>query len=68
MARQILFGLLLLVSLGAAIFFFYRTGDLLVAKDYVGGLLYVVSGVALTRAAIEFARLLAHVRADASSP
>lgn len=55
--RSAIFLILTVLGLCAAIFFFYRAGDLLAAKDYVGGLLHIVSGVALTRAGIELARL-----------
>ncbi|HRE90625.1 MAG TPA: hypothetical protein PK095_15980 [Myxococcota bacterium] len=55
--RPTLFLILSVLALAAAIYFFYRTGDLLAQKDYVGGLLYIVSGVALTRATIELGRL-----------
>lgn len=55
--RPTLFLVLSVLALAAAIYFFYRTGDLLVQKDYIGGLLYIVSGVALTRATIELGRL-----------
>ena len=55
--RPTLFFVLSVLALAAAIYFFYRTGDLLAQKDYVGGLLYIVSGVALTRATIELGRL-----------
>lgn len=58
--------LLILTVLGlfAAVYFFYRAGDLLVQKDYVGGLLHIVSGIALTRAGIELARLSVLSRPD----
>lgn len=55
--RPTLFFVLSVIALVAAIYFFFRTGELLTQKDYVGGLLYIVSGVALTRATIELGRL-----------
>jgi len=41
----------------AAVFFFVRSGDLLVAKDYLAGALHVIPGLALSRAGLELARL-----------
>jgi hypothetical protein len=41
----------------AAVYFFWRSGDLLVQKDYLAGLLHVVSGLALSKAGLELARL-----------
>lgn len=41
----------------ACIFFYYRSGELLTAKDYLAGVLHLVVGLSLTRAAVELARL-----------
>ena len=66
--RPALFLILSVIGLCAAIFFFYRAGDQLAAKDYVSGLLHIVSGVALTRAGIELARLSVLSRPDTTPP
>lgn len=66
--RPTLFLVLSVLALAAAIYFFYRTGDLLAQKDYVGGLLYIVSGVALTRATIELGRLSVLSRPEVGAP
>lgn len=54
------FSLLILLATAlfvAAVFFFYRSGDLLTAKDYVAGTLFVLSGLALAKTGLELARL-----------
>ncbi len=60
-------GLLLLLAtilLLASLWFFYTSGSLLTARQYLAGLLYVLVGVSTTRAGVELARLAAslHVR------
>jgi hypothetical protein len=53
--------------LGASVFFFFRTGERIVDKDYLGGLLEVVAGLALVRAGVELVRLTAsHVEPHTS--
>lgn len=51
--------------LAAAVYFFLRTGQHLVGKDYLGGVIHLVAGLALSRAGVELARLavLARTRA-----
>lgn len=58
----------LLIVLGtalfvAAVYFLLRSGELLTAKDYLGGALHVISGLALSKAGIELARLAVLTRA-----
>ena len=60
------FALLVLLAtalLVASVFFFYRSGDLLTQKDYLGGAMHVVSGLALAKAGVELARLAVLARA-----
>lgn len=47
----------------AAVFFFFRSGDLLTQKDYLAGALHVLSGLALSKAGLELARLAVLARA-----
>ena len=47
----------------ASVYFFFRSGDLLVQKDYLAGALHVLSGLALSKAGLELARLAVLVRA-----
>lgn len=47
----------------AAVYFFFRSGELLTAKDYLGGGLHVVSGLALSKAGVELSRLAVLTRA-----
>lgn len=47
----------------AAVYFFFRSGELLTAKDYLGGALHVISGLALSKAAVELSRLAVLTRA-----
>jgi hypothetical protein len=54
------FGLLIALATAlfvAAVFFFVRAGELLVAKDYLAGTLHVIAGLALSKAGLELARL-----------
>jgi len=57
MFRSAFLLILSVVLLGASLYFFYGSAKLLVDKDYISGLLHIVSGLALVRAGIEFARL-----------
>jgi uncharacterized membrane protein YqgA involved in biofilm formation len=57
MLRSALFFVFSTLVLVAAVYFFFRTGQLITTRDYVGGLLHLVAGLALTRAAVELARL-----------
>jgi len=50
--------------LAACVFFFYRGGELIVGKDYLGGFLHIIAGLALTRAGVELARLSALTRPE----
>lgn len=60
------FALLLVLAtalFAASIYFFLRSGDLLVSKDYLGGALHVLSGLALSKSGLELARLAVLTRA-----
>jgi hypothetical protein len=54
--------------LAACVFFYYRGGELIVGKDYLGGVLHIVAGLALTRAGVELARLSALTRPERHTP
>ncbi|MFT7582231.1 MAG: hypothetical protein ACI9MR_003913 [Myxococcota bacterium] len=41
----------------ACVYFFARCGDLFVAKDYLGGILFMFVGFSLVRAGVELSRL-----------
>jgi len=41
----------------ACVFFYYRAGDLITGKDYIAGVLHLLVGLSLTKAAVELARL-----------
>lgn len=52
----------------ACVFFYYRSGELLTAKDYIAGALHLVVGLSLTRAAVELARLAVLSRPPRPAP
>lgn len=41
----------------ACVFFYYRAGLRITDKEYIGGVLHMVVGLSLTKAAVELARL-----------
>jgi hypothetical protein len=57
--RLALWILLALVFTLGAIFFLARGSDLVLASDYVGGLVHLLIGLGLVRGALELARLVA---------
>jgi hypothetical protein len=61
--------LLVLAALliAACIFFSYRASDLLTTKEYVGGLVHAVIGLALAKGAIELARIAVLARPRGAS-
>ncbi len=57
--RHALWTLLALVFTLGAVFFLARGSDLVIAADYVGGLVHLLVGLGLVRGALELARLVA---------
>ena len=52
----------------ACVFFYYRAGDLITAKDYIAGVLHLIVGLSLTKAAVELARLAILARPPRPTP
>ncbi len=61
--------LLVLAALlvAACVFFSYRGSELLTTKEYVGGLVHAVIGLALAKGAIELARIAVLARPRGAS-
>ena len=61
--------LLVLAALliAACVFFSYRASELLTTKEYVGGLVHTVIGLALAKGAIELARIAVLARPRGAS-
>ncbi len=60
------FGLLIALATAlfvAAVFFFVRSSELLLSKDYLAAILHLVAGLALSKAGLELARLAVLARA-----
>ena len=55
--RDLLLWTLVVVMLGAGLFFFYGSGRFLADGDYLAGLLHVFVGLASLKAGMELARL-----------
>jgi hypothetical protein len=58
-----LYLLLATALLATAVFFYFRSGAMLVDKDYLGGALHLIAGLALSKSGIELARLAVLARA-----
>lgn len=46
-----------LVLFAACLFFYHRAGLRITDKEYIGGVLHLIVGLSLTKAAVELARL-----------